>query len=101
MPNLSQTLTSRDHSVEVSAAASTLIVPANERRLWIVIVNQGANAVWLALGVAAAADTGIYLASAGGSIMLDMTSTPWYGEIRGIASAVASKVTCTEIQVKV
>lgn len=76
---------------------STLIAAPNARRVWISGVNQGANDVWVCKGRAAVADTGTYLVAGGGSFLWDKQS-PWKGSVYAIADAVASIVTCEEVE---
>ena len=89
-------LDARDRS-KLVAVTSTLILEVNSYRRWAVFVNQGANDIWLALGTAAVADKGIYLKAGGGAFLLEETNL-WTGEIYGIADAVASKLTCQEVE---
>lgn len=82
------------------AITSTLILAENAVRVWAAVVNQGANDVWLRLGEPAVLNTGIYLKAGGGAVILDMITTPWYGEVRAIAITAPSIVTCQEVQEK-
>ncbi len=87
-----------DKSVEVQTT-STLVVPPNAYRRWLVFVVQGATGIWLRLGATAVADAGIWLVDSGGAIIIDMATMPWYGEVNAIAQTAASKLTCQEIEV--
>jgi len=100
VPKLPQELVARDRSKSV-AITSTLIVETNLNRKWVAFVNKGGTDVYLRLGEAAVANEGIYLKANGGSLLLDMVLSPWYGEVRGIAITAASIVTCQEVERKV
>ena len=99
-PRLPRELVARDRSKSV-LTSSMLLVETNVNRVWLALVNKGTNDVFLRLGGAAVADTGIYLKANGGSMLLDMVLTPWYGEVRAIAITAASIVTCQEVELKV
>ena len=100
VPRVPSELVARDRSKE-AATTNTLMVETNLNRRWVTFVNRGSTDVFLRLGAAAVADTGIYLKAGGGAIMLDMILTPWYGEIYGIALTTASRVTIQEVENKV
>ena len=100
LPKVPRQLVARDRSKD-AATTSTLIVETNLNRRWVAFVNRGSTDVFLRLGAAAVADTGIYLKAGGGATMLDMVLTPWYGEIYAIALTTASRVTCQEVENKV
>lgn len=87
----------RSRSVPTSSA---LVVGPNPRRKWILFVVEGANKVNLRLGAAAVVNTGIPLLGSGGSLLLDMKNTPWYGTINAIATTGASQLTVTEVETK-
>jgi len=99
-PRLPRELVARDRT-KTAAIASTLVVETNVKRIWVAFVNRGTNDVFLRLGEAAVADSGIYLKANGGAILLDMVLTPWYGEIYAIAITAPSIVTCQEVELKV
>lgn len=100
VPRVPRELVARDRSKD-AATGSTLMVETNLNRRWLAFVNKGGTDVFLRLGAAAVADTGIYLKAGGGSLLLDMVLTPWYGEIYGIAITTASLVTVQEVENKV
>lgn len=80
------------------AITDSLVIAANARRKWLILVNQGANDIWLSLGSGkAVADKGVYLKAGGGAVLFD-TLNPWLGEIRGIADTVPSKLTIQEVE---
>lgn len=93
-------LVARDRSQAVPTASS-LLLETNLNRSWVVFVNKGTNDVFLRLGAAAVADTGIYLKANGGSVLLDMVLNPWYGEIYAIAITAPSLVTVQEVERKI
>ena len=100
VPSVRQELVARDRSLSVPIA-SALLLEVNLNRKWIAFVNAGSNAVYLKLGAAAVASEGIYLKAGGGSLLLDMVLTPWYGEIYAIAITAPSLVTVQEVERKV
>jgi hypothetical protein len=100
VPRVPRELVARDRSKSV-AITSTLLVETNINRAWVALVNTGGTDVYLRLGAAAVASEGIYLKAGGGALILDMLTTPWYGEISGIAITAASIVTCQEVERKV
>ena len=77
---------------------ATLVLAANNDRKGAVIVNAGANPVYLALGTHAvpASGTGIYLAASGGTFKIDANFL-WQGAIGGIAVGGTSIVTIAEV----
>lgn len=99
-PDIRQELVARDRSQEV-AIDSNLFLETNLNRTWIAFVNKGTNPVHLSLGSPAVDNKGIYLKGGGGSMLLDMILTPWYGEIYAIAIGGVSMVTCQEVGRKV
>jgi len=99
-PRIREELIARDRTKTV-ATTSTLVVETNLNRRWVAFVNKGAFDVYLRLGAAAVASTGIYLKANGGSLLLDMVLTPWFGEVYGIAIGTGSLVTCQEVERKV
>jgi hypothetical protein len=73
------------------ATSDTAILPQDQGRRELTIVNDGANVVYLALGAAAVLNSGIRLA-AGASYTTNM----WQGTVRGVAATGATNVTvCT------
>lgn len=99
-PRIPLEYVARDRSQTV-AIGSTLMVPTNSLRQWVAFVNAGGFDVFLRLGQPAVANTGIYLKALGGSLLLDMILTPWYGEIFAIAITTPSLVTCQEVERRV
>lgn len=79
---------------------TTLLLASNEGRRWVVLVNQGAFDAWVMLGGPAVADKGIYLKGGGGSLGIDMLTSPWYGAINGIAVGGASIITVLEVEAR-
>lgn len=100
VPKLPRELVARDRSKSI-ATGSTLQLETNVNRVWVAFVNKGDNDVYLRFGAPAVASTGIYLKAKGGSLLLDMLTTPWFGEVNAIAITVASLVTCQEVEWKV
>lgn len=70
----------------------TPILPNNQGRREVTIVNDGANVVYLSFGRAASASNGVRLNAAGGS----WSSNNWGGPINGIAVTAATVVTVAE-----
>lgn len=65
---------------------SQLVAPADESRVWISLVNDGANPVYLNFGEAAVANSCFRLNANGGSVLLDRNS-PWANSIFAICGA--------------
>lgn len=99
-PRIPQVLVPRDRSQTVPIVSS-LMLETNLNRSWVAFVNKGDNDVFLRLGDPAVADTGIYLKAKGGSMLLDMVLTPWFGEVYAIAITTPSRVTCQEVEKRV
>ncbi len=82
------------HSAPTAGVATGVILAANANRLYALIVNDSDTTVYLALGVAAAANTGIRLNANGGSYeMSKKLGNLYVGAVNGI-SGVAGKVVC-------
>lgn len=77
-------------SVSVGAG-STAILAANSRRLYAEIVNTSDTGIWINFGAAAAVGTGVYIAPAGFSFVID-NSFMWRGTVFGISAGAAGKV---------
>lgn len=77
-------------SVSVGAA-STAILAANSRRLYAEIVNSSDTGIWINFGAAAAVGTGIYIAPAGFSFVMN-SEFMWRGTVFGISAGAAGKV---------
>lgn len=82
-------------------STSTLIVPANSRRMNIILCNPGDEVVYLMFKRNSndpnpTTTSGIALMPMGGSYELDISLFPFTGEIWGIAESVASQVTGLE-----
>lgn len=92
-----RTLAVKDHSVVVPITNQALIGP-NPLRLWVSFVVHGANDIHIRLGSAATLTTGKLLKADGGAFILDMATTPWYGEINAIAETVASLLLVEEVE---
>lgn len=75
--------------------SNTAIVSSNVGRQYLVIVNDGANPVYLSLGGTAVANSGIRLNAQGGSIELTQDNL-FTGAISGIAVGGTSVVTVFE-----
>jgi hypothetical protein len=75
--------------------SSTTVLAANEARKRAIIVNSGANGVWLSFGATAVVGQGAYLAPAGGSFEIDPDEL-YTGAIKGIAAAGSNVVGVVE-----
>jgi hypothetical protein len=71
--------------------SDTLILAANDRRLYAEITNSSDVGIWLSLGSTAVIGVGIYLAPNGYSYEINPDNM-WRGEVRGIAASGAGKV---------
>jgi hypothetical protein len=74
------------------AVTSTPVLPLNLGRREVTICNDGANIVYLALGITAVANNGIRLTAAGGSY----TTNLWEGAINAIALTGTTVLTVAE-----
>jgi hypothetical protein len=77
-------------SVSVSNT-STLLLSANSRRLYAEIVNTSDTGIWINFGAAAAVGTGMYIAPAGFSFVID-SDFMWRGSVYGISAGAAGKL---------
>lgn len=80
-------------TVLVLAASSTVVAAANAGRALLIIVNDGANAVYLSLGGTAAVGAGIRLNANGGSISLK----EFTGQVTARAATGDTNVTVAEV----
>jgi hypothetical protein len=73
--------------------SATVLIDGNGDRVGLVIVNQGANNVFISTGPAPSTTNGILLSSSGGSVTMDVTkdftlpTRRWYGIANGGTSA--------------
>ncbi len=73
---------------------ATVLIDGNGDRVALVMVNQGANPVYVATASNVGSTNGILLAASGGSVTMDVTrdftlpSRRWYGLATGGTSAV-------------
>ena len=75
-----------DHSVAV-LGVDTQVLEANYRRAWLLLQNVStSDDIYLGLGRAITSGTGLILRP-GGSLLLDMISTPWYGDVHAFAGS--------------
>ena len=75
--------------------ASGVIVAANATRLYISLVNDSANTIWLAFGAAAVVGSGTRLNANGGALVMGANGLSRQ-DIRGIALVAGSNVTVQE-----
>lgn len=66
--------------------ASQLVAPQAEDRVWISLVNDGANPIYLNFAEAAVANECLRLNANGGALILDRTS-PWPDAIYAVCAA--------------
>lgn len=78
-------------SAALSNAGSTVLLAANERRLYAEIINASDVGMWLSLSGTAVIGQGIYLGPNGFSYEINMDPL-WRGPISGIAASGAGKV---------
>lgn len=83
------------HSAPTAGVASGVILAANINRRYALLVNDSNTDVYLALGVAAALNTGIRINANGGSYELSGTNL-WKGVINGISGVAGKIVLVTE-----
>ena len=83
-----------DGTVSV-AAATTLVLAANESRVNAVFVNDSSEVIYLSRGNAAVVGRGIRLNANGGSYEID-ASNLFVGAINGIATGAGSNLTVSE-----
>lgn len=82
----------------VSNVASSVILAANDRRLYAVIVNASANGIYLGFGADAVVGEGVYIAPNGYGFEID-SDFMWRGSITAIAVAgAANTVSIMEAQ---
>jgi hypothetical protein len=80
-----------DKSVSVGSS-STSVLTHNSTRVSSTFTNDSDETIYLQLGSAAAANTGIRLNANGGSYEIN-TSNPWYGDVNAICAS-GSKTLC-------
>ena len=83
------------HNNATVTTSSTAIVAANGARKYLCLVNSGTNPVFLAFGIAAVANKGVYLAPSGGSYEINMQNLLTQA-VTGIAVGGNSNVTILE-----
>ena len=66
--------------------ASQMILPANPRRIYALIVKTGAEVVRLGMGIPAESGRGIPLVATGSGYEINLTN-PWHGEIHAVAES--------------
>ena len=66
--------------------ASQLVAPVDENRVWISLINDGANPIYLNFGETAVANSSFRLNANGGAVLLD-GSAPWPSSIFAICAA--------------
>lgn len=72
------------------ATTSTLLLAANKRRTYAILINTSATDVWVMLGSAATVSGGIYLVANGGSYEINRLNL-WQGDIFAIHGASGTK----------
>jgi len=81
-------------AVSVKSSTSTTVLPLDTGRRYAVIVNDSANTIWLKLGSAATANSGIRLNANGGAYEINEMNL-YKGIITAIASSSTSTLTVT------
>lgn len=79
------------NTTKTLTTSSLELLPVNEFRKRVIIVNSSDVGVWVSFGATAVIGTGVYLAPAGGSFEIDPNEM-YNGVINGIAASGASKV---------
>lgn len=87
-----------DKSVSV-ATTDTAILQNNPLRIAALLVNVGANDVFVQFGAAAALNQGIPLLANGGWLLINK-DFPWTGFVNGIADTLAAQLCVTEISLQ-
>ena len=72
-------------------STSAEVIPANERRKFLTIVNGSDVGIWLGFGEAAVVGEGVYLVSAGGAYNITPQNL-WCGSIHAITASGDNKV---------
>lgn len=86
----------RDFSGTASATA-TLIIPQNQTRRYVAIVNTSANRISVGLGIPpSTVGAGIALSAGGGSFEIDRNN-PFFGDIYILGTAAAETFSALEI----
>lgn len=85
-------LTAVSHTTVTVGTASAQAVAANASRAYLLLVNDGDEAIYVSLGGAAALNAGIRLNASGGSYE---TST-WRGAVQAICTSGNKKLLVTE-----
>lgn len=78
-----------DKAVDLKLAqsvASALVLGKNPKRVYALLVNDGTDIIYLAMGISAVSGRGIRVNPSGGSYEINLTN-PWQGEVHGIAAA--------------
>ncbi|GAH94972.1 unnamed protein product [marine sediment metagenome] len=74
-----------DLAITLVAATERQLLPGNPARIYALIVNDGAEAVYLGMSAPAVQNRGIRLNQNGGSYEINAVN-PWHGEIRAISA---------------
>ncbi len=81
------------HGGVTVGTGSTVILAANDRRLFAEIINSSNEGVWIKLGATAVVGEGIYIAPNGFSYVIDRNNL-WRGAVNGICTS-GSKIVGT------
>ena len=87
-----------DKSLDLALTLSTTqerVLGRNPARIYALLVNDGADNIYLGMGIPAVVNRGIRLNSGGGSFEINLTN-PWQGEIYAVAAGGTPKILILE-----
>ncbi len=85
------------HTVVTAANATTRVVDANENRVYLLLVNDSDEAIYIKFGAAAALNEGIRLNASGGSFEMSPANANLYtGFINAISTSGNKKLLVTQ-----
>lgn len=84
------------------ATSSTLIVGHNPKRLWMALVNKGANRITISLThpETGAAVGEICLYERGAVVLSRFSDMPWFGGVSGVAATAATDLAGVEVELR-
>lgn len=79
-------------------AGSVQVLPENKARISAILINDSDTVMYVALGQAAATNSGVRLNASGGSYEIGYTN-PWYGEVHAYCGGATKRLTVIEVSI--
>jgi len=81
--------------VKTLSTTEQLVLPENPARVYALLINDGASAIYLSMGVSAIVNRGIPLLVAGSNYEINLAN-PWHGSIHAVAVSGTPDLLITE-----